>query len=202
LKEPGFETLCQHAGEEPERFFGAPVPHIFQNSLFTCPDFETFASRGQSRPDRYDYTRCANPTTDILESKIAALERGEAARCFGSGMAAISAAVLNSVKAGEHIVAVDTVYGPTQELLGHVNQYDVSTTFVSGNELADFESALRPETRLIYLESPSTFVFKLQDVAAVAELARSRGIVTVIDNSWASPYFQNPLTLGIDIVVN
>ena len=89
MRQPGFETLCAHAGEEPARFLGAPVPPIFQNSLFTSPDAESFIDRAHRRPEVYDYTRVANPTTDILEAKLAALEGTEAARCFGSGMAAV-----------------------------------------------------------------------------------------------------------------
>jgi cystathionine beta-lyase len=203
LKEPGFETLCAHAGEDPSRFLGAVVPPIFQNSLFASPDCATFVNRSALHPDIYDYTRVGNPTTDILETKLAALEKAEAARCFGSGDAAVTAAVLHSVRAGDHVVAVDTAYGPTRSILGeYLRKFDVSVTFVEGTDIQQFADAIQPKTTLIYLESPSSMVFRLQDLPAVAALAKERGITTVIDNSWASPYFQNPLEFGIDLVLH
>lgn len=203
METPGFETLCAHAGDDPSRWLGAPVPPIYQNSLFTCPDVEAFLGRAGRQPETYDYSRVANPTTDVLESKLAALEGVEAARCFASGMAAVSAAIMSCVRAGDHLVAVDTVYGPTRKLLSeYLPRYQVSTTYVPGTDPQQFVDALRPNTRLIYLESPSSLVFELQDLAAVAALARERGIVTAIDNSWASPYFQNPAELGIDLVLH
>jgi cystathionine beta-lyase len=202
MRDPGFETICAHAGEDPARYCGAVVPPIFQNSLFVSPDCETFVGRGtQNR--QYDYTRVANPTTDILETKLAALEKAEAARCFGSGDAAVTAAVFHSVKAGDHIVAVETAYGPTRSILGsYLKKFDVSVTFVAGTDLQQWADAARPNTRLFYLESPSSLVFNLQDIPAVTAFAKERGITTVIDNSWASPYFQNPLELGVDLVLH
>ncbi|HXG23566.1 MAG TPA: aminotransferase class I/II-fold pyridoxal phosphate-dependent enzyme, partial [Chthonomonadales bacterium] len=127
----------------------------------------------------------------------------EAARCFSSGMAAISAAVLHSVRAGDHIVAVKTIYGPSQALLSqYISRFEVSVTFVPGIDPQQFADALRPNTKLIYLESPSSLVFHLQDIAAVTALAHERGLLTLVDNSWASPYFQNPIELGADLVVH
>lgn len=203
MRKPGFETLCAHAGEEPSRFHGAPVPPIYQNSLFTLPDVETFFEREQRHPAVYDYTRCANPTTDALEAKLAALERTEAARCFGSGMAAVAAAVLHHVGSGDHIIAVETAYGPTRKFFtDYLPRYHIEVTYVQGTDPQHFAEALRPSTRLIYLESPSSLIFHLQDLPAVAALAREHGIATVIDNSWASPCFQNPVELGIDLVLH
>lgn len=203
MRDPGFETLCAHAGDDPKRFHGAPVPPIYQNSLFTVPDAESFFTRGELRPECYDYTRCANPTTDVLEEKLAALERTEAARCFGSGMAAVTAAVLYGVRSGDHVVAVDTVYGPTRQFLTqYLPRFQVAVTFVPGDDPEQFRSACTARTRLFYLESPSSLVFRQQDLAAVASLAREREILTVIDNSWASPYFQNPTDFGIDLVLH
>jgi cystathionine beta-lyase/cystathionine gamma-synthase len=200
---PGFETLCGHWGDTPERFLGAPAPPIYQNSLFTAPNTAAFLDRAARHPEVYDYTRCANPTTDVLEAKLAALEHAEACRCFGSGMAAVSAAVMHAVRAGSHVVAVDTLYGPARQLLTeYLPRFEVTTTFVPGRDPADFTAALRPETSLFYLESPSSLVFRQQDLAAVAAIARAHGVTTVVDNSWASPYFQNPLDFGIDLVLH
>jgi cystathionine beta-lyase len=203
LREPGFDTLCAHAGEDPARFFGAVVPPIFQNSLFVSPNAEAFANRSSLHPNAYDYTRVANPTTDILETKLACLEKADAARCFGSGDAAVAAAVMHSVKTGDHIVAVETAYGPTRSIIGsYLTKFGVTVTFIPGTDSQQFADATTPATRLYYLESPSSLVFNLQDLAAVSALAKERDVITVIDNSWASPYFQNPLEYGIDLVVH
>jgi cystathionine beta-lyase len=203
MRHPGFETLCAHAGEDPALHHGAVVPPIYQNSLFLSPDCETFIRRDQEHPQHYDYTRVANPTTDVLETKLAALEKAEAARCFGSGDAAVTASVLHSVKAGDHIVAVETAYGPTRSILGsYLRKFDVSTTFISGTDVQQWADVCQPNTRLFYLESPSSLVFHLQDVRAVTALAKERGVTTVLDNSWASPYFQSPLELGVDLVLH
>jgi cystathionine beta-lyase len=203
VREPGFETLCAHAGEDRQRHFGAASPPIYQTSLFAAPDAAAFARGPSAEQGGYYYTRVSNPTTEMLEAKIAALERAEAARCFGSGMAAVSAAILHSVRAGDHVVSVDTVYGPARALLSnYLERFGVAVTYVDGRDPSDFEAATTPATRLYYLESPSSMLFHQQDLAAVTELARRRGIVTVIDNSWASPYFQNPIDFGVDLVVH
>jgi cystathionine beta-lyase len=203
VREPGFDTIVTHAAEDPSRYFGAVAPPLFQNSLFASPDAETFAHRSRHHPEVYDYTRVANPTTDILESKIALLEKTEAARCFGSGMAAVSAAILHAVKAGDHVVAVETIYGPTKLFLtSYLSRFNVEVTFVRGTDPREFADACRPNTKLFYLESPSTFVFHLQDLAAISALARERSVITAIDNSWASPYFQNPAEFGIDLIIH
>jgi cystathionine beta-lyase len=203
LREPGFETLCAHAGEDPARYMGAVVPPIYQNSLFVAPDAETFGIPWDDESRGYGYTRFSNPTTDILETKLAALERTEAARCFGSGMAAVAAVMMHCAKAGDHIVAVETIYGPTRVLLNnYLSRFDIGVTYVQGTDPQQFADALRSNTRLFFLESPSTFVFLLQDLAAVAALAQEKGIFTAIDNSWASPYFQNPADFGMDLTLH
>lgn len=203
VREPGFETLCAHHGEDTARQLGAAAPPIYQCSTFISPDVEAFVTRHARHPDAYDYTRVANPTTDILEAKLAALEQTDSARAFGSGMAAISAAVLNCVRAGDHVVAVRTIYGPTRALLSsYLDRFGVSVTYVRGTDPGEFDAASTPATRLYYLESPSTFVFHLQDIAAIARIARERGITTIVDNSWATPYWQNPIALGADLVVH
>jgi cystathionine beta-lyase len=203
LRKPGFETLCAHAGEGAPGYAGAISPPIFQSSIFASPTAESFIGIGESPEPGYGYTRIANPTTDILEAKLAALERTEAARCFGSGMAAITASILHCVSTGDHLIAVETMYGPARAFLdGYLNRFGVSVTYVPGTNPQQFVDALQRNTRLIYLESPSTWVFYIQDLGAIASLARERGITTVIDNSWASPYFQNPADFGIDLVLH
>lgn len=202
-QQPGFETLCMHFAEDRESNNGAAAPPIYQCSTFTYPDAETFNRRTEPSSGRYDYTRVANPTTRILEEKIAALEQAEAARACGSGMAAISAAVLSCVRSGDHIVTIETIYGPTRTLFcDYLPKFNIKTTFVRGTRIEQYEKAIRSETKLIYVESPSSLVFELQDLKAVAELARSRGIATICDNSTASPFNQNPVAFGIDLVVH
>jgi cystathionine beta-lyase len=200
---PGFDTLCIHFAEERERDQGAAAPALYQCSTFTYPDCEAFDDRFADAPARHDYTRASNPTTQRLERKIAELEQGEAARAFASGMAAISAAVLSCVKAGDHVIAIETVYGPTRTLLSdYLPKFGIETTYVRGTDVDQFRSAIQANTRLIYVESPSSLLFELQDLAAVTELARSKGIATVCDNSNATPYFQNPIACGIDLVAH
>ncbi|MEJ5295861.1 MAG: PLP-dependent aspartate aminotransferase family protein, partial [Fimbriimonadales bacterium] len=152
---------------------------------------------------RYHYARVSHPTLELAERKLAMLEHTESALCFTAGMSAIACVLLTFTQAGDHVICVDTAYPPTRELLANwLPRYGVETTFVSGETLESFQEALRPNTRLIYLESPSSLVFRLQDLQAVAEWARPKGILTVCDNSWATPLFQNPHALGIDLVVH
>jgi len=201
---PGPDTIIMHHAEERHKLHGAAAPPLFQNSTFTFPDCEAFATRGSARPGesvRFDYTRVSNPTTSILEQKIAMLEKAESARAFGSGMAAISGAVLSCVRAGDHIVTIEMVYGPTRSFFTqYLPRFGIETTFVRGTEVDHFRAALRPNTKLIYIESPSSLTYDLQDIAGVAELAKSRDIATIIDNSYCTPYFQNPISIGIDLV--
>ena len=138
------------------------------------------------------------------EDKIAALAGGERAKLLGSGMAAISAAVLHCLKAGDHLVTINTIYGPASNFIGSylVEKMGISVTYISGEDPEEFRAAIRDNTALFYLESPSTAVYSMQDIKAVAGIARSRGIKTVIDNTWATPHFQKPLEMGVDLEVH
>ncbi|HSV74563.1 MAG TPA: PLP-dependent aspartate aminotransferase family protein [Chthonomonadales bacterium] len=203
MREPGFGTRCVHHGDDYGRHFGSPSPPIYQTATFVATDAAQLGRRERSRPPGYDYTRVDNPTTHAFESHVAALEGAEAARSFASGMGAIAAVVLHACGAGDHVVCVDTVYGPTQAFLrDYASRFGVEATFVDGRDPAEFAEATRPNTRLFFLESPSTRVFHLQDLAAVAAIARELSILTALDNSWASPCFQNPHEYGIDLVVH
>ncbi len=196
-----FETICQHAGEDYSHL-GAVVPPLFQNSLFTYKSAEQFHSRIQNW-ESWDYTRVNNPTLEVAQQKIAGLERTELCRLTGSGMAAISAAVMNAAHAGDHVICTTAAYGPTIALLrDYLPQFGVQTTFVDGTDLDQIEHAIQPNTKLIYMETPGTFFFDIQDIEAICSLARSRGILTALDNSCATPYFQKPATLGVDYVVH
>ncbi len=198
------ETLLMHFGEERKAYEGAVVPPIFQNSLFTFENWEAIDEAFEDRTRHYIYSRGKNPTVSIVEQKIAKMAGGEKAQLFPSGMGAISAAVLHCIKAGDHVVAIKNIYGPANNLLQRylTQKMNIEVTLVAGDSVEDFAAALRPNTRLIYLESPSSAVFGLQDIQAVAQLARDRNIRTIIDNTWATPIFQKPLALGIDLEVH
>jgi cystathionine gamma-lyase len=187
------EDICTHLGDDYDRYNGAIVTPLFQNTLFTR----------KTKDHGYRYTRVKNPTIEIAEQKIAALEGGEAALCLSSGMAAISVAVMHCMGKDGHIVCVKSAYPGTRELLNdYLPKFGIAVTYVTGDDAEQIARAIRPDTRLIYLESPSSLVFRLQDLSAVAALAKAHGIATVIDNTWSTPLFQNPLKFGIDIVVH
>ncbi|MCS7301768.1 MAG: PLP-dependent aspartate aminotransferase family protein, partial [Fimbriimonadales bacterium] len=183
--------------------YGAVAPPIIQTSLFTARTLRERDARGGYNEHGYTYTRTSNPTVRLAEQKIAALEGTEDALCFGSGMAAIASAILTFAERDAHAICVETVYPPTRTLLeSWLARYGVQVSFVSGECVEEFEQAIQPNTRLIYLESPSSLYFRLQDLRAVSALARERGILTLCDNSWATPIFQNPHALGVDIVLH
>ncbi|MDQ7065364.1 MAG: aminotransferase class I/II-fold pyridoxal phosphate-dependent enzyme [candidate division KSB1 bacterium] len=198
------ETMLAHHGEDRATYHGAVVPPLFQNSLFTFESWEGIDAAFDDRANAYIYSRGGNPTVRLAEEKIASLAGGERALLFGSGMAAISAALMHVLEPGDHVVAVKNIYGPTNNFLNVYlrRKMHIETTFVSGEDVQEFEAALTSKTKLIYLESPSSAVFSLQDIEAVAVLASANHIRTIIDNSWATPIFQKPLAMGIDLEVH
>ena len=207
-KKASIDTLMAHIGEDRSRYDGAVVPPIFQNSLFTFEDWDDIDAAFDDRTSRPIYSRLLNPTNSVAEQKLAALATESRtdieARLTASGMAAVSAVIFHSITAGDHVVAVKNVYGPTNNFLNSYlrKKMGVNTTFVPGTSIQDFEDAVTPQTKLIVLESPSSAVFTLQNIQEVADFARSKGITTVIDNTWATPVFQKPLDLGIDFEVH
>ncbi|MDR1531438.1 MAG: PLP-dependent aspartate aminotransferase family protein [Clostridiales bacterium] len=191
------EDICAHVGDDYADFMGAVTPPIFQTSLFVIPTEDNGVGELG-----YNYTRVNNPTIAVAERKMAALEGGEGALCFGSGMASITAAILHFVKKDSHVVMVRSIYGVTRVLLCDylTKKLGLRVTAVNGDSTDEILAQVRPDTALIFLESPSSAVFKLQDLKAIADFARPRGIGTVIDNTYATPLYQNPLTYGIDLV--
>ncbi|MCR4401493.1 MAG: aminotransferase class I/II-fold pyridoxal phosphate-dependent enzyme [Firmicutes bacterium] len=197
------QTRLLHIGEEPGTYLNAVVPPLFQTSLFVYDSYEDLDEAFGNREHHFIYTREQNPTVELTASKIADLEGAEAGKLFGSGMAAISSTILSQVGSGDHIVCVKSAYGPAMSFLrGWLPRFGVTTTFVDGKDAAEFEAAIRPETKLIYLESPTSIIFELQDLRAVSAIAKEHGIVTAIDNSWATPVFQRPIEFGIDLVIH
>lgn len=195
--------ILTHLGEERENYFNAISPPVIQSSNFTFRSLDEFRQAFTNELEHSIYSRGNNPTVAILRQKLAALEEAEEALVFASGMGAISAAVLANVQAGGHVVCVDSPYSWTKALLrDYLPRFGVSTTFVDGRDVTHIERAIRDNTTLLYLESPNSLTFELQDIRACAELARRRGLVTILDNSYCSPIFQRPIPMGVDIVVH
>ncbi len=182
--------------------FGAMAPAIHQTSLFTFDRYEDFVAAVEGASDHFIYTRGRNPTVDLFERKVAELEGAEAARAFASGMGAISSTILAQLEAGDRVVCLRNVYPDTYKLLTQfLPRFGVHTTFVDGTDTDALLGAL-DGAKLLYLENPSSLTFDLQDVRTLAGAARERDIVTILDNSWASPIFQQPIALGVDLVVH
>ncbi|HEX6834540.1 MAG TPA: PLP-dependent aspartate aminotransferase family protein [Rudaea sp.] len=195
--------ILNHLGEDRSTYRGAVSPPIFQSSIFA---FDSVAAMREAFRDEYrrtTYTRGNNPTVEILRKKVAALEGAEDCLMFGSGAGAVAAGVIASVSAGDHVICVQRPYSWTRALLRDLlARFGVTHTFIDGTDIANFESALMPATKLIVLESPNSMTFEMQDLAAVARLARAHGIRTLCDNSYASPLNQSPIALGIDLVAH
>jgi cystathionine beta-lyase/cystathionine gamma-synthase len=196
------ELVCLGHEEAIEEQGGALAPPIVQTSLFAMPSLDELMAGFAGEHQRPIYTRGNNPTVRAVEEKLARLERGDECRCLASGMAAISAVMMSRLRAGDHVLFVNQIYGPTLQLAEHLERFGISHDRVLDLETDAVERALRPETRLLWMERPGTMLFRTLDLEALAALARERGVTTVVDNSWASPLFQKPLTLGVDLVVH
>lgn len=194
--------MCLGHGEDLAAQGGALAPPIVQTSLFAHESLAELAAALASEHDHTVYSRGNNPTVAAVEAKLARLERGAACRCLASGMAAVSAVLLSQLRAGDHVLFVNQVYGPTLQLARRLERFGIEHDVTLELGVDAVGRALRPATRMVWMESPGTMLFRQLDVAAVAALASNRGIVSVVDNSWATPLFQKPLTLGVDLVVH
>lgn len=193
-------TSCE---EYSDHFMGAINPPTFETSIYRFKKYEQCEDFVRGEKYRYSYSKNQNPTNDVLRSKLAAMENGEAAQCFSSGTSAIYTALTNFLRKGDHVVTVNYVYGRVRGFLNDTfERYNISTTYVSGNDPEEFKNAIRSNTKVFYLESPSTWQFELQDLQAIAEIAKENDIITIIDNTWATPVFQNPIDFGIDVVIH
>ena len=193
--------ILNELGEERENYYNAVSPPIIQTSNFT---FKTVGDFRQALGDEFEatlYSRGQNPTLNILRQKLAALDGAEDALVFSSGIAAVTVPVLALLKQGDHIVSVENPYSWTIKLFNNfISKFGITTTFVDGSDVKNIEGAIQHNTKLIYLESPNTFSYELQDLAAVAQIARAKGIYTMIDNSYCGPLYQQPIKLGVDLV--
>lgn len=194
--------ILYELGEDRVQSHGAVAPAIVQSSNFSFPTTAALRSAFKNEFSTYIYSRGLNPTVDILRKKCAALDGAEDALIFNSGAAAIFASVLSQVRAGGHVVSVMKPYSWAQKVFDEIlARFDVRTTYVDGTDTENFARAIQPETTLIYLESPNSWDFSIQDLRAVATLAKSKGIATICDNSYATPLRQRPIELGIDLVL-
>lgn len=190
-----FATRAIHAGQEPDPTSGAIMPPVYQTSTYVQP------ALGQPKLG-YEYARVSNPTRDALQANVAALEGGRHGAAFASGLAAIEA-VVKRLSAGDHVVSEENTYGGTTRMFNTIlGRLGIEFTYVDGRSVDAISSAIHPRTRLIHLETPTNPMMRISDLAATAELGRSKGITTVVDNTFASPYNQRPLELGIDVVVH
>jgi cystathionine beta-lyase/cystathionine gamma-synthase len=195
--------IINQLGEERENYFNAITPPVFQTSNFAFRSVAELKNAIANEKNSHIYSRGNNPTIDILCKKIAALEDSEEALAFASGMAAISSALISFLKTGDHIVSVRNNYSWTNMIMKKfLPRFGVETTFVDGKETVNFSKAIKPNTRVIYLESPNSITFELQDIEAVTSIAREKGITTLIDNSYSSPLTQSPASMGADIILH
>ena len=189
-----FETLAIHSGERPDKTYGAISVPIYQTSTFAFEDV------GKTRG--YDYSRTANPTRKVLEDTIAQLEGGKAGFAFATGMAA-ETTVMHLLKAGDHVIAGDDIYGGTYRLFQNVMcDFGLEFTFLRMDSRQRIEKAVKPNTRMLWLETPSNPLLNIVDIEMAADIAKKHKLLTVIDNTFATPYFLRPIEYGIDLVVH
>ena len=193
--------ILNELGEDREQYYNAVAPPIIQTSNFK---FNTVNDFRGALADEYQgnlYSRGFNPTIDILRKKLAALDGAEDALVFGSGIAAVTIPVLALLKTGDEVICVENPYSWTIKLFKDLlPKYGITTTFINGCNLNEYKNAITSKTKLIYLESPNTFSFDVQDLASVADIAKANGILTMIDNSYCTPLYQQPIAYGIDLV--
>jgi cystathionine beta-lyase/cystathionine gamma-synthase len=193
-KEPGFATRAIHCGQEPDPLTGAVTVPIYPTS--------TYVQQGIGEHKGYEYSRVSNPTRTRLETNLAALEGGVAARVFGSGMAAINA-IVSMLKSGDHVVCGNDLYGGTPRLFNQVmTGFGLEFSYVDTSDAKNVERAIRKSTRMVYVETPTNPLMRLSDLAAISQICRHKKVALVVDNTFMSPYFQQPLALGADMVVH
>ena len=198
----GFNTKLVHAGI-PDDAHGSVVTPIYQTSTFAFRDAQQGANRFAGTEGGYIYTRIGNPTTVALEENVAQLENGFGATAMASGMGAVSTVYLALLSGGDHIVSTDSVYGPSRGLMEkHMSRFGVTSSYVDTSDLANLRGAMRPNTKVVYIESPSNPAMSVTDLAAAAEIAHAAGALLVVDNTFASPHLQKPLDLGADLVLH
>jgi methionine-gamma-lyase len=201
-KNLGFDTKLIHAGAYKDVFGSATVP-IYQTSTFVFDNAQTGADRFAGSAEGYIYTRLGNPTINALEQCMAQLENGVGGVATSSGMGAISTVYMALLAQGAHAVGTSSVYGPSRVLLEkHFSRFGVESTWIDTSNLDNLRAAIRPNTKLVYIESPANPTMQVTDIAGAADIAHQHGAMLVVDNTFASPYLQKPLNLGADVVLH
>ncbi len=199
----GLHTLVTHAGENPDREYGSLAPPIYQTSTFAFESAEQGARRFSGEEEGYIYTRLGNPTNAAFEQAVAELEHGVAGLATSSGMAAVSTMYMAFLEQGAHMIGTDSMYGPSIVVVEkEFRRFGVAADFVDTSDLDLIRKHWRPETKLLYIETPSNPTIKLTDIQACADLAHQNGALLVVDNTFMSPVLQNPLDLGADVVLH
>lgn len=203
MSEKSFDTLAVHAGEDLSENHGAVSVPIYNSSVFSFPDADEGAAIHNFQKEGFFYGKLGNPTQNALEKAIAELENGEAAITFASGMAATCAAVLAFVNTGDHIVAPDSMYSTTTIFLQYIaEKFGIELSFVDATNAENYANAIRENTKLFWIETPSNPLLKITDIKAVAKIAENSEILTLADNTFATPYNQKPLDLGVDLIIH
>ena len=205
MKKPKFATLCVHAGEYPDPSSGAHTTPIYQTSTFVFDNTAQGAARFAGSEDGYTYARLVpnTPTHAALVEKISALEGGETGQTFSSGMAAVNSVALTLLKTGDHLLASDVVYGGTYGLFSTIlTRLGIQVSFVDSTDLDEVRRQFKKNTRMVFLETPANPTMNVCDIAAISEMAKVSGAITIVDNTFATPMFQKPLQLGADVVLH
>jgi len=199
----GFNTRSVHAGCRPDPLYGGVSVPIYQSSTFAFDSVDQGAARFRGDESGYIYTRMGNPTVAALEEAVASMEGGHAGLATSSGMAAISTVLFAYLEAGAHLISTDSVYGPSRVLVEkHFRRFAVQSDFVDTTNLDNVRAALRPETSMLYIETPENPTMRITDIEGCAEIAQQHGLLLVVDNTFATPVLQRPLEYGADIVVH
>ena len=204
-KEHTSATQCVHAGEKPDPVFGSHTTPLFQTSTFIFDNVAQGAARFAGEESGYAYTRIPphTPTHRVLAEKVAVLEGGEAGQTFASGMAAITAIMLAVLKQGDHLVSTDVVYGCTYSLFSEILPgLGIKVSFVDTSRIENVQAAITPETKMVFVETPANPTMTVCDIREIAGMAKAQGALCVVDNTFATPYFQKPLLLGADLTLS
>lgn len=197
-----FDSIINSLGENRENYFNAIAPPVIQTSNFAFETVEALKKAFDNEYENLVYSRGRNPTTDMLRQKLAALDGAEDCLVFNCGAAAIFAAVFSNVKSGDHIISIVKPYSWAQNIFDKIlTRFDVTTTYVDGKSIDDFKQAYAKNTKIIYLETPNSWDFGIQDLKEIASWARQKDIITICDNSYCTPIYQQPIRLGIDITI-
>ena len=203
MSKKSFDTLAVHAGEDTEAHFGSVSVPIYNASVFAFSDADSASAIHNHEKEGWFYGRLGNPTQDALERAMCELECGESALAFASGMAAVTASLLTVLKSGDHVVAPQSHYSTTGSFLEYLSEsFNILTTYVDQTRAENYRNAIQENTKIFYLETPSNPTLKISDLAEIAKIGQENGITTICDNTFATPFNQLPLTLGIDAVLH